>query len=274
VGVNRCIIPVAGYGTRFLPVTKSIPKELIPILNKPLLQYSIEECYESEIKNIDIVTSKHKKSIQDFLDKNSEIDLTLRGSSKYETLQNLNSLIDSFTFKFFLQEKMLGLGHAISMTQNCVQESCAVILPDDLCLTKGDSVLRQLMKIHEENEDFSIVAVEEVDSEMVSKYGIVSIDSSISENGKVFKVNDMVEKPSIEESPSNLAIIGRYILNNSTIEKINQVEPDLNGEIQITNALKLEAKEGRVLAYKFDGIRFDCGSIEGFVRANNAFFES
>jgi len=269
--INHCLYPVAGFGTRFLPVTKTVAKELLPILDKPLLQYAIEESYNCGILNHHFIVNKYKKAIQDYLSPHPYLDNLILGTPKEQKLLKINEIIKKCNFTFFDQAQMLGLGHAILQSEEGLKtNSFAVVLPDDLCFNKGKSVIQQLIDVSNTNPDKCIVAVEEVGMQEVSKYGVIDgfIDS---ENKNIIKVSKMVEKPNIEEAPSNLAIIGRYVLTPEIFGHLKKVKPDRNGEIQITDALKELAKKEKVIAIKFEGKRIDCGSVKGFIEANNYF---
>ncbi len=269
--IKKCLFPVAGYGTRFLPITKSIPKEMLPILTKPIIQYGVEEAVSAGIENMLMVINKDKKAIKDYFLPQPRIESYLKARKHYSLLDEVNSIIKRCKFDYALQEQMLGLGHAIYSGRKLVgNEPFAVILPDDICVNEGDSVLSQMTKVYKNNPDCCIVAIEEVPSSEVSKYGIIDAEP-IADSNNTFRVNSMVEKPSIEDAPSNLAIIGRYILTPEIFDILKVTEPDRNGEIQITDALMSLAKKGKVIAYKFEGTRFDCGSLEGYLDANNFF---
>jgi len=269
--VKKCILPVAGFGSRFLPVTKTIPKEMLPILNKPLIQYAVEEVLDSDINDIAFITSKLKTSIEEYFKKNDELECLINGTEKEILLSSLNKIIKNCNLNFINQDQMLGLGHAIMQGKDFVGEnSFAVLLPDDLCYNKDKSVLKQLLEISKKYPDMSIVAIEEVDSSSVNQYGIID-GELLGNSSNIYLVNDMIEKPDIKHSPSNMAIIGRYILQPQVFEILRNTRPDLRGEIQITDALKKLSKESKVLAVKFEGIRLDCGSVKGYIEANNYF---
>jgi UTP--glucose-1-phosphate uridylyltransferase len=270
--ITKCLFPAAGYGTRFLPASKAIPKEMLPIVTKPLIQYGVEEALSAGCNTMAIVTSKYKKAIEDHFDTHTDIQNSIKGSSsKEELLKPLSNIIESTTFCYTRQLQMKGLGHAILTGQPLIgDEPFAVILADDLCDSKNDSVLSQMTKLYEKYPDHCIVAIEEIPKEHTNKYGVIA-GEQIEDN--LYKVNDMVEKPEPNEAPSNLAIIGRYILIPEIFEVIKNTPAGKGGEIQITDALMTLAKQGKVLAYKFDGKRFDCGSIDGFVEATNYFYE-
>ena len=270
--IKKCLFPAAGYGTRFLPATKSIPKEMLPILTKPLIQYGVEEAISAGCETMAIVTSKYKKAIEDHFDTHTDIQNSIKGSSsKEELLKPLSNIIENTTFSYTRQVEMKGLGHAILTGQTLIgDEPFAVILADDLCSNDGDAVLSQMIKLYEKYPDYCIVAIEEIPAQDTNKYGVIAGQEI--ETG-VFKVDNMVEKPEPKDAPSNLAIIGRYILTPEIFDIIKTTPAGKGGEIQITDALMTLAKQGKVLAYKFDGQRFDCGSIDGFVEATNYFYK-
>jgi len=264
--ITKCLFPAAGYGTRFLPATKAVPKEMLPILTKPLLQYGVEEAISANIKNMAIVTGRGKRSIEDHFDNAYELESQLKGSSKEHYLEEIKKVIENSTFTYVRQREMLGLGHAILTGEPLIgNEPFAVILADDLCDYDDESVLSQMIKIYNEFH-CSIIAIEEVPLSETDKYGIVT-GNLINNSENIYQVTNMIEKPNINEAPSNLAIIGRYILTPDIFEIIKKIQPDENKELQITDALMAQAKQGRVIAYKFKGRRFDCGSIEGYVAA-------
>ena len=266
--INKCLFPAAGYGTRFLPATKSVPKEMLPILTKPLLQYGVEEALSAGIKNMAIVTGRGKRAIEDHFDNAFELEAQLQGTAKEHYLKEIKDIIKNSTFTYVRQQEMLGLGHAILTGEPLIgNEPFSVILADDLCDYDGQSVLSQMIETYNQYK-CSIIAIEEVPNKQVSKYGIISGDL-IANSNDIYRVTNMVEKP--QSSDSNLAIIGRYILTPDIFKILKKIKPDKNGEIQITDALLVQAKEGNVIALKFKGKRFDCGSIEGFVNATNHF---
>lgn len=269
--IKKCLFPVAGYGTRFLPATKTTPKEMLPIINKPLIQYGVEEAMEAGIFNMAIVTGRGKRSLEDYFDINYELEHQLKGTSKENLLKDIRNVLETCSFSYTRQMEMKGLGHAILVGESLVgNEPFAVILSDDLCDNEGgQGVLSQMCKIYAKYR-CSIVAVEEVALEEVSKYGVIA-GRKIDED--VFVVDNMIEKPSQEEAPSNLAIIGRYILTPDIFEILHRTKPGKNGEIQITDALLEQCKKGMVLGYKFKGVRYDCGSVDGFVKATNIFYD-
>ena len=269
--IKKCLFPVAGYGTRFLPATKAMPKEILPILDKPLVQYGVEEAYAAGLTDIGFVTGRGKRAIEDHFDVSYELEHQIAGTGKEKMLEGIRELIDHCTFSYTRQVKMAGLGDAILAGRTVVgDEPFAVVLADDLCMGSDGGVLAQMVKLFRQFR-CSIVAIEEVPRNETNKYGVIS-GEEISEN--LFRVTDMVEKPDPEDAPSNLAIIGRYILTPDIFDIIEETPPGKNGEVQITDALLQQAKDGCVIAYKFKGQRFDCGSVQGFVEATNYCYEN
>ncbi len=269
--IKKCLFPAAGYGTRFLPATKAMPKEMLPILTKPLIQYGVEEAIEAEIDTMAIITGRGKRAIEDHFDISYELEHQIKGSSKEHLLDDIRKIINHCTFTYTRQKEMKGLGDAILKGEVLIgKDPFAVILADDLCVNlNGDGILKQMIKVYEKYK-CCIVAVMEVPKEETYKYGVVA--GNIIEND-IMMVNNMIEKPEPKKAPSNLAIIGRYILTPDIFDTIRETPSGKNGELQITDALMNQAKKGMVLAYKFKGRRFDCGSVDGFVQATNFFYE-
>jgi len=262
------LFPAAGYGTRFLPATKATPKEMLPVLTKPLIQYGVEEALDAGITTMAIVTGRGKRAIEDHFDISYELEHQIKGTSKEPLLDEIRTLISQCTFSYTRQTEMKGLGHAILTGETLIgNEPFAVLLADDLC---DNAVLKQMVKVYEKYE-CSIIAIEEVPTSQTDRYGIVA-GHLIDNSDDTYRVTDMVEKPAPDEAPSNMAIIGRYILTPDIFEILKHTEPGKGGEIQITDALLQQAKKGKVIAYRFKGKRFDCGSVEGFVKATNYFF--
>ena len=286
--IRKCLFPAAGYGTRFLPATKAIPKEMLPVLTKPLLQYGVEEAIEAGINTMAIVTGRGKRAIEDHFDISYELEHQIKNTAKESFLTEIRKVITDCTFSYTRQIEMKGLGHAILTGETLIgEEPFAVILADDLCDNVDEGVLAQMVKLYDRYR-CSIVAVEEVPLEETNKYGVVAVkkmdvssevDNLIQSNASalpkemLFQVTDMVEKPDPKDAPSNLAIIGRYILTPDIFAILRETKPGKGGEIQITDALLKQAKQGKVIAYKFKGKRFDCGSVEGFVAATNYFYK-
>ena len=271
--IKKCLFPAAGYGTRFLPATKATPKEMLPILTKPLIQYGVEEAIEAGIDTMAIVTGRGKRAIEDHFDISYELEHQLKGSQKEELLKDIRNIINSCTFTYTRQKEMLGLGHAILTGKPLIgNEPFAVILADDLCYSEDKGVLGQMVEVYKKYR-CCVVAIEEVEKEETNKYGIVD-GKLVDDTNNIYRVSSMVEKPEPKDAPTNLAIIGRYILTPEIFDKLKQTKPGSGGEIQITDALNQLAKEGKVIAYKFKGKRFDCGSLKGFVEATNWFYEN
>lgn len=269
--IQTCLFPAAGYGTRFLPATKSLPKEMLPILTKPLIHYGVDEALEAGMTNMAFVSGRGKRALEDYFDISYELEHQISGSSKEYLLEEIRNLMNTCSFSFTRQRQMKGLGHAIYTGRTLVRdEPFGVVLADDLCINEdGENVLAQMVKVYEKYR-CSVVAVMEVEPSQVSSYGVVS-GKFIEDD--LMMVSDMVEKPAPDEAPSNLAIIGRYILTPDIFEILEHTAPGKNGEIQITDALLNQAKNGVVIAYKFKGKRFDCGSVDGYVEATKYFYE-
>lgn len=269
--LSKCLFPAAGFGTRFLPATKSIPKEMLPIVNKPLIQYGVEEAVQAGMDDIAIVTGRGKQAIEDLFDANPILENSVRGSSKEQLLSETNQLLERCRFSYTRQKAMRGLGDAILTGESLIGDKpFGVVLADDLCARDDDGpgVLAQMAAIYQQHQ-CSVVAIEEVPESEIHQYGVIKGEAL--EEG-LFRVTDMVEKPARDEAPSNLAIIGRYILTPDIFDILRSTPPGTGGEVQITDALKVQAKQGRVLAYRFQGRRFDCGNIHGFVEATNHFY--
>ncbi len=269
--LQTCIFPAAGYGTRFLPATKTLPKEMLPILTKPLIHYGVDEALEAGMENMGFVTGRGKRALEDYFDISYELEHQISGTKKEYLLDEIRSLINRCTFTFTRQNQMRGLGDAVLKGRPLAgDEAFGVILADDLCINEeGVNVMAQMVKIYEKYR-CTIIAVMEVPKEQVSSYGVIA-GNFVEED--LIMVNSMIEKPSPQEAPSNLAIIGRYILTPDIFGILENTKAGKNGEIQLTDALLTQATNGMVLAYKFKGKRFDCGSVEGFVEATNYFYE-
>lgn len=269
--LKKCLFPAAGYGTRFLPATKAMPKEMLPVVNKPLIQYGVEEALQAGLHEIAMVTGRGKRALEDHFDVSYELEQQIQGSDKERYLHGIRHLIEHCSFSYTRQVSMRGLGHAILCGRPLIgDEPFAVVLADDLCLNlQGDGVLAQMVQLYRQFR-CSIVAIEEVPAADTHKYGIVAGEAI---RDDLLRIQHMVEKPEPAKAPSNLAIIGRYILTPDIFDLIADTEPGKGGEIQITDALMKQAQNGCVLAYKFKGQRFDCGAAEGYVEATNFCFE-
>ncbi len=270
--IQKCLFPAAGYGTRFLPATKALPKEMLPILTKPLIHYGVEEALSAGMDTMAMVTGRGKRALEDYFDISYELEHQIQGTSKEDLLGEIRHLMEKCTFVYARQNEMRGLGDAILKGKPLVgDEAFGVILADDLCINKeGDGVMTQMVRVYEKYR-CCIVAVMEVPIAETYKYGIIE-GSKIEEN--LILVSNMIEKPKPEDAPSNLAIIGRYILTPDMFDIIEATKPGKNGEVQITDALLTQSKHSMVLAYKFNGERFDCGSLEGYVEATNYMFKA
>jgi UTP--glucose-1-phosphate uridylyltransferase len=268
--VTKAIFPVAGLGTRFLPATKSIPKEIMTLVDRPLIQYAIDEARAAGIKEFIFVTSRGKGALEDYFDINPVLEQSLRKSGKDGLLDILKSTnMESGAIAYIRQHKALGLGHAVWCARRLISsdEPFAVILPDDV-IAGEVPVLQQMTEAYEETGG-AMVAAMEVPTEKASAYGILDVEEDM---GALVKVRGMVEKPAAEHAPSNLAVIGRYILTPRVLTNISKVKHGAGGEIQLTDAIAEEISQGRdVFGYRFRGQRFDCGSKAGFLQATVAF---
>ncbi|MEZ5597764.1 MAG: UTP--glucose-1-phosphate uridylyltransferase GalU [Pseudomonadales bacterium] len=269
--IKKCLFPVAGYGTRFLPATKAMPKEILPVLDKPLVQYGVEEAVEAGLTDIGFVTGRGKRAIEDHFDVSYELEHQIEGTGKEKMLEGIRRLINQCTFSYTRQINMRGLGDAILTGRTIIgDEPFGVVLADDLCFGDSEGVLAQMVRLYRQFR-CSIVAIQEVPHAHVSSYGIVE-GEAISD--RLVRVTNMVEKPKPEDAPSNLAIIGRYILTPDIFSIIESTPPGKNGEVQITDALLRQAQDGCVIAYRFRGRRFDCGNVDGYVEATNYCYEN
>ncbi|HJO11795.1 MAG: UTP--glucose-1-phosphate uridylyltransferase GalU [Gammaproteobacteria bacterium] len=264
--IRKCLFPAAGFGTRFLPVTKAMPKEMLPIVTKPLIQYGVEEAMQAGISGMAVVTGRGKRAIEDHFDVSYELDQQIAGSEKEDLLSDTREIMSRCTFSYIRQGEIRGLGHAILTGEPLIgDELFAVILADDYCVAEGDSVLAQMVHLYEEYQ-CSIIAIEEVPQEESFRYGIIEGET---QDESVYRISNLVEKPAPTDAPSNLAIVGRYILTPDIFDIIRNTAPGRNGEVQITDALQSQAAQGKVIGYRFEGRRFDCGSVSGFIDATN-----
>lgn len=265
--VKKAVIPAAGLGTRFLPATKAQPKEMLPIVDKPTIQYIIEEAVVSGIEQILIITGRNKKSIEDHFDKSFELEEQLKSSGKEELLDLVQDISNMVDIHYIRQKEPKGLGHAINCARIFVgNEPFAVLLGDDVVDSKKPC-LKQLMECYEEFNT-SILGVQEVPEKDVSKYGIIK---GCQVKDRVYKVEDMVEKPQAKEAPSNIAILGRYIITPDIFDILSAIEPGKNNEIQLTDALKVLMSKENMYAYNFEGRRYDVGDKLGFLEATVEF---
>ncbi|MFY0693141.1 MAG: UTP--glucose-1-phosphate uridylyltransferase GalU [Paracoccaceae bacterium] len=267
--LTKAVFPVAGMGTRFLPATKSIPKEILTLVDRPLIQYAIDEARAAGIKEFIFVTSRGKGALEDYFDHAPELESSLRKSGKSELLSIVkNTNMESGAIAYIRQHKALGLGHAVWCARRLIgDEPFAVILPDDV-ITGDVPCLRQMVDAYEETGGCMVSAME-VPQDKTSAYGILGMEH---QNGPLFSVNEMVEKPDPGKAPSNMAVIGRYILTPQVLNNLDDMKKGAGGEIQLTDAIATEIREGRdVYGYQFDGQRFDCGSKAGYLQATVAF---
>ena len=266
--VTKAVFPVAGMGTRFLPATKSIPKEIMTLVDRPLIQYAIDEARAAGIKEFIFVTSKGKSALEDYFDHSPELESTLRKAGKDELLEILKETnMDSGAIAYLRQNRPLGLGHAVWCARRLIgDEPFAVLLPDDV-IAAEKPCLQQMMEAYEQTGG-NIVAAMEVAPAKTSSYGVLDIAEDM---GAIVQAKGMVEKPKAEDAPSNLAVIGRYILQPKVLNNLNKLKQGAGGEIQLTAAIAEETKPGKVYGYRFRGQRYDCGSKAGFLQATVAF---
>ncbi len=268
--VTKAVFPVAGLGTRFLPATKSIPKEIMTLVDRPLIQYAIDEARSAGIKDFIFVTSRGKSALEDYFDTAPELESALKKSGKEQLLEILKSTnMDSGAIAYLRQNRPLGLGHAVWCARKLIgDEPFAVLLPDDV-IAAEQSCLGQMVEAYEQT-DGNMVAAMEVAPEKASSYGVLDIGEDM---GSIVRAKGMVEKPKADEAPSNLAVIGRYILSPKVLNNLNRLKQGAGGEIQLTDAIAEEAGEGGngVFGFRFRGMRYDCGSKAGFLQATVAF---
>lgn len=270
--VRKAVFPAAGLGTRFLPATKAQPKEMLPIVDKPLIQYGVEEAMHSGIQNIIIVTGRGKSSIEDHFDVSFELEQLLDSKQKTEMLAMVRSISDMIDVSYVRQKEALGLGHAVLRAKELVgNEPFTVVLSDDIIASEVPCI-RQLLDVYE-YYGASVLALVEVPSDQISAYGVVDAEL-VSDNGResrLFRIRNMVEKPKAADAPSNLAIIGRYVLTPEIFQCIESIEPGRGGEIQLTDALKYMLRNRPIYGLKFEGTRYDAGDKLGFLKATVEF---
>ena len=264
-GIKKAVIPAAGFGTRFLPATKSQPKEMLPIVDKPTIQYVVEEAVEAGITDILMIIGKGKRAIEEHFDRNMELEYQLEEKKQFELLEEVRSITNLADIHFIWQKELNGLGDAIRYAQHHVNnEPFAILLGDTLIESRYGSVTRQLIEVFDKYKG-SVVALEEVEREVVSRYGIIG-GSEVEEN--IFKVSDFIEKPSIEEAPSNLAIASRYVFTPRIFHYLKLVQPGKNNEIQLTDAMHLMLQDYNMYGLRFEGIRYDIGNKLDFLKTN------
>ena len=261
--IRKAVIPAAGLGTRFLPATKAQPKEMLPIVDKPTIQYIIEEAVKSGIEEILIVTGRSKKSIEDHFDRSVELELELEQKNKKEMLEMVQNISNMVNIHYIRQKEPKGLGHAVHCAKSFIgDEPFAVLLGDDI-VDADTPCLKQMINCYDEYKT-TVLGVQEVAKENVDKYGILDVKHI---EDRVYKVKDMVEKPAVEEAPSNIAILGRYIITPEIFNILENQEPGKGGEIQLTDALQTLATKEAIYAYNFEGRRYDVGDKLGFLEA-------
>ncbi|MDD4927892.1 MAG: UTP--glucose-1-phosphate uridylyltransferase GalU [Gallionella sp.] len=266
--IRKAVFPVAGMGSRFLPATKASPKEMMAIVDKPLIQYAVEEAIEAGITDMIFVTGRNKRAIEDHFDKAYELEAELEKRGKLELLRITREVIpEGINCIFIRQSEPLGLGHAVLCAEPVINhEPFVVILADDLMVSDGASVTQQMVDVYERHHS-SVLGVQEVPRELTRQYGIVS---SVRVNAELEQVNGIVEKPEPEEAPSTLAVVGRYVLTSRIFHHLRDVQAGVGGEIQLTDAISALIAEERILAYRYSGVRYDCGSKLGYLKATVA----
>ena len=266
--IKKAVFPVAGLGTRFLPATKANPKEMLPVVDKPLIQYAVEEAIQSGITELIFVTGRNKRSIEDHFDKNVELEASLIASNKNLLLESIRSIIPSHVKCIYTrQSEPLGLGHAVLQAKTIINdEPFAVLLADDLT-DAHTPVLKQLILQHQK-EQSSVIAIEDIPKEKTVQYGIVDVGDS---KNNLYKINSIVEKPQPIDAPSTLGVIGRYVFNPEIFDCLEKIKPGKGGEIQLTDAIQMLLDQPTIFAYLFEGKRYDCGDKLGFMKANIEF---
>jgi len=261
--IKKAVIPVGGLGTRFLPATKAQPKEMLPIVDKPAVQYIVEEAVKSGIESIIFITGRNKKSIEDHFDKSIELEQMLEEKHRFEMLKEVQTISSMASIHYIRQKESLGLGHAILCAEQFIgDEPFAVLLGDDI-MTSEEPALKQMIQAYETTNQ-SVIGVQKVDVEEVSKYGIIQTKNK---SGSLHEVNDLIEKPSIEQAPSTIAVMGRYILNPSIFSYLKTIERGVGNELQLTDALRVVCEKERLFAVELEGQRFDIGDKVGYMKA-------
>ena len=266
MNIRKAVIPAAGFGTRFLPATKAVPKEMIPVVDKPLIQYSVEEAARSGLTHIGVITSRGKSAMEDHFDDSPELSAFLRDKNKLDVLEDVDRAAGLAQFCWIRQRQALGLGHAILMAEAYVGgETFAALLPDDIFVGRPDAI-RQLLDIHE-RYGTTVIILGRVDEEGTKKYGIVRAEQV---EDRIFRVHELVEKPGLEKAFSDLAVLGRYVFTPDIFDEIRATSADHRGEIQITDAINNLARKKEVYGVLFDGERYDCGNKMGFIEGTIA----
>jgi UTP--glucose-1-phosphate uridylyltransferase len=267
--VRKAVFPAAGWGTRFLPATKAQPKEMLPLVDKPIIQYGVEEAVAAGIEQVIVVTSTHKGAIEDHFDLNHELEHFLEEKGEIEKLRQIRSITDLAQIAYVRQKEQLGLGHAVLMAKDLIgHEPFAVILPDDVVVADRPCI-GQLIQAYQQTHA-SVVAVMEVPPEETGRYGIIGSEPSEDplDHGRLHRVTALVEKPAGGEAPSNLAVIGRYVLTPKIFDKLEQTQHGADGEIQLTDGIGALMQEQQVYAYEFEGTRYDAGTTMGWLKAS------
>jgi len=267
--VRKAVFPAAGWGTRFLPATKAQPKEMLPLVDKPIIQYAVEEAVAAGVEQVIIVTSSQKRAIEDHFDLSYELEHLLEEKGDIEMLRQIRHISDLAQIAYVRQKEQLGLGHAVLMAKDLIgHEPFAVLLPDDVCV--GDRpVIGQLIQAYHQTHS-SVFAVMEVPPEETSRYGVIGADPSDDphQDGRLHRVTAVIEKPPQGQAPSNLAVIGRYVLTPKIFDKLEQTQRGAGGEIQLTDAIQALMDEQAVYGYEFEGVRYDAGTTMGWLKAS------
>ena len=266
--VRKAVIPAAGFGTRFLPATKAVPKEMLPLVDRPIIQYAVEEAVASGIEQIIIVIASGRSAIEEHFDSHPALERWLEDHGQIELLRAVRRISEVGTIAFVHQKEQLGLGHAVLMAKELVgDEPFAVMLPDDVMLNPGGTpVTGQLIEQHRAHRG-SVIALHRVPRDETSRYGIVA---PVREEHRLVEIGDLVEKPPVDEAPSDLAVLGRYILSPKIFDKLETTQRGAGGEIQLTDALRALTREQPVFGYRFEGVRHDAGTRLGWLKANVA----
>ncbi|MBI4454669.1 MAG: UTP--glucose-1-phosphate uridylyltransferase GalU [Acidobacteria bacterium] len=268
--IRKAVFPAAGLGTRFLPATKAQPKEMLTLVDKPIIQYVVEEAVQAGLDNIILVTGRGKNAIEDHFDVSYELEAILTARNKLDLLQQVRQISDMIHVAYVRQKEALGLGHAVLMAETLVgEEPFAVFLGDDI-IDAAVPCMKQMLDVYNTTGG-SILAVMEVEREAVSRYGIIEIRKDAANGGRVFRIRDMIEKPSPEDAPSRLAVIGRYILSPAIFRALEETRPGAGGEIQLTDGIRHLLETERVYAFRFEGKRFDAGDKLEFLKATVEF---
>ncbi|KKB73309.1 MULTISPECIES: UTP--glucose-1-phosphate uridylyltransferase GalU [Bacillus] len=262
--IKKAVIPAAGLGTRFLPATKAQPKEMLPIVDKPAIQYIVEEAVQSGIKDILIITGRNKRSIEDHFDRSVELEQNLQSKGKHELLKEIQTIADMANIHYIRQKEPLGLGHAVLSARHFIgDEPFAVLLGDDIMVSEKPA-LQQLIDVYQEYKT-TVIGVQTVDAADVSKYGIIQTST---QKNKVYDIEDLVEKPDVRQAPSNIAVMGRYVLEPSIFRVLERTPKGAGNEIQLTDALRTICRERSIYARQLEGSRFDIGDKLGCFKAS------